>query len=310
MTIAEFEEKEFEGPINTQLSLGSPLWSPGQVLERLVGFDAAIHVVIATFWASLGFGSVPLGLPVTAAWWSGWPALLLRPLFALRSPPPFRLNVFLQYKRPEYLVHGQEWKHWRVPYFRFDVTLHQQRSLEACARSLGGGGLVAYGSPTFYRRGELFLHVEQRSLVDNTHFAPVTALAGHRRYSYTSARAAGKAHSEPVDVEPISFAAHADGEPPRGPPDGPPHIPGGGGGGPDAPTPEVLFRAAKIATRAATEASPQIVGSIERLDAAIERARRLIGQGLLRGAEGEAIDAFLRATLFAHMSGVQWLVAP
>ena len=41
MTIAEFEEKEFEGALNTQLTLGGPMWSPGQVLEQLVGFMLA-----------------------------------------------------------------------------------------------------------------------------------------------------------------------------------------------------------------------------------------------------------------------------
>jgi len=56
MVWAEFEEKELEGPLNAQLSMGGPLWSPGQVLEQIVGFDIAIMVDDISFWARLASG--------------------------------------------------------------------------------------------------------------------------------------------------------------------------------------------------------------------------------------------------------------
>src|SRR5580692_2241170 len=109
MALAEFEEKELEGPLNAQLTGGTGLlWSPGQVLEAIVGFDAALMVTDLSFWASVGLGPLPPGLPVVPSWWHGWPSPLLRPLFRLRTPPPFRLNLFLQYKRPEHLTAGKE----------------------------------------------------------------------------------------------------------------------------------------------------------------------------------------------------------
>ena len=46
MPLAEFEEKELEGLLNAQLTGGSgQMWTPGQVLESIVGFDAALMVV-------------------------------------------------------------------------------------------------------------------------------------------------------------------------------------------------------------------------------------------------------------------------
>jgi len=43
MPLAEFEEKELKGPLNAQLTGGSGLiWTPGRVLEAIVGIDAAL----------------------------------------------------------------------------------------------------------------------------------------------------------------------------------------------------------------------------------------------------------------------------
>lgn len=40
MKPAEFEEKEYEGPLYNQLERGNRLlWPPGQVLEGYLGFD-------------------------------------------------------------------------------------------------------------------------------------------------------------------------------------------------------------------------------------------------------------------------------
>ncbi|HVV53329.1 MAG TPA: hypothetical protein VHO06_26975 [Polyangia bacterium] len=303
MPLAEFEEKELEGPLNAQLTGGSGrIWTPGQVLESIVGFDAALMVTDVSFWASVGFGPTPSGLPVSPLWWPDWPSVLLRPVLRFRDPPPFRLNLFLQYKRPQHLKRGKEWRHWRSAYFRFDLTPHQQLALESCANSLGADGHVAYGSPAFFRRADLFAHTEGRTLAANTHFAPVLRLAKHSRYTYVSAHSAGKGHSDPVSIHPLSLSF------PDGPHDPPPPPSDGGGG--DGHTPDGILSAAKKAARAAVDASPLIVGSREAFDRAIERARGLLG--LVRPPMEErgssAADNYLVASQFAYMSRVQWLV--
>lgn len=304
MVWAEFEEKELEGPINAQLSMGGPLWSPGQVLEQIVGFDVAIMVDDISFWASVGFGAAPAGLPVLPSWWSSWPSVILRPLFRFRTPPKFRLNLFLQYKRPERLTRGQEWPDWKKPYFRFDLTPHQQSALEACAKSLGTGGLAAYGSPAFHRRTELFTHVEKRTLVENTHFAPALQLASHARYTYVTARGAGKAHSEPVDVQPIVFSDEHES------PGGPPTTPPDNGGAGDGPYPDAVLREAKKAARAAVAASPLLVGSAEGFERSIARAQEVL-EFLRPGLQERGLNAaenYLVASIFSRMSGIHWAV--
>jgi hypothetical protein len=302
MPLAEFEEKELEGPLNAQLTGASGLlWTPGQVLEAIVGFDAALMVEGASFWASLGFEPTPSGLPVSASWWPGWPSILLRPLLRFRTPPPFRLNLFLQYKRPQHLTYGGQWRYWRSSYFRFDITPHQQRALEACAKSLGPAGHVAYGSPAFFRRSDLFAYTEDRTLPEKTHFAPVLKLTKHSRYTYVSPRAEGWGHSDPVRIKPLLFL--------NGPPHDPPPPSAEGGGG-DGRTPDAILSAAKKAAQEGVEASPLIVGSRDGFDRAIERARRLLD--LVRPRMNErgwaAADNYLVASQFAYRSRVQWLV--
>src|SRR5262245_23462158 len=131
--LAEFEEKEVEGALNAQLS--GRLWSPGQVLEYFVGFDAALDIESSLHWSLLGYTTPPVGTTISVLWWSS-PAA--QAALSQRPPPPFRLNLFLQYKRPEYLRSptAVEWPHWNAPYFRFNIVAHQQSALDSCAAGL------------------------------------------------------------------------------------------------------------------------------------------------------------------------------
>lgn len=305
MVVAEFEEKEFEVPLDAQLSGGGPLWAPGQVLEALVGFDVAIIVEDLAFWASVcGVNQAPAGLAISPRWWHRYRALFIGPLLRLRSPPPFKLNVFLQHKRPEYLIQGAERSTWTSPYFRIKPVEHQQAALEACTTALGSLGLVAYASSAFHRRPDLFKHIEQRTLIANTHFARASALTGHRTYTYTSARGGGKAHSEPVDVEPLVFLRDGDvAEPPNDPPTA--------GASGDGPSPRNLLEIARDAAKAAVTESPSIVGGrafFEGVEKAAFNELDRIGPLLDRGNYYAETRAFITATIFAQLSGVRWFV--
>lgn len=301
MSHAEFEEKEFEGPLNGQLGLGGPMWSPGQVLEHLVGFDVAILTEDAVFWAARGFATPPPGAPVLPRW---WPSAFTRLATRIRRPPSFRMNVFLQHKRPEHLSRSSavEWPFWGTAYFRFSITPHQQVALEACAAALGQNGLVAYASPAFAKRDDLFKHVERRTLVRNTHFAPAASLAGHGRYTYVDAATPGVAHSEPVRVEPLTILN-------GGSRDRPPEDPPTGG---DGRAPREILREARRAAQAAVDASPYLVGNNDIFATAVERARVIL-RGLdfdLDPELGGALDDFLLTAMFASMSGIRWHVLP
>lgn len=89
MAFAEFEEKSFEGPLNAQLLAGSPyLYTPGQVLESALGFDAAMFCHRIEFWSLWGRPAPP-GLVPLPGWWHPSPV-------PLPTLPQFTLNLFLQ----------------------------------------------------------------------------------------------------------------------------------------------------------------------------------------------------------------------
>lgn len=99
MIPAEFEEKTYEWPLYNQLERANPfVYTPGQVLEGAVGFDAATYVTNAVLWQTLGYSSPPAGTVLTGL---AWPVG-----FGPREPktdfPDVRLNLFLQAKRPVY----------------------------------------------------------------------------------------------------------------------------------------------------------------------------------------------------------------
>lgn len=143
MPRAEFEEKEYEQAADVELAEGAAgergfVMSAGQVLERIVGYDAVAaparqHVI----WRLLELPRPP-GLRLVPDLW--WPA---------RQPPPDRLpgtaiSLILQYKRPEYLfgTRAAQWPMWHRPFFRFARTGHQHAVLLRLERRLGDRAVV------------------------------------------------------------------------------------------------------------------------------------------------------------------------
>jgi hypothetical protein len=121
MTRADFEEKSYETAFLLELGGGARpfglVFSPGQVLEKIVGYDAAASPDPANVvWRLLG-APRPLGVRLEPAFW--------RPG---ATPPTGQLPVapvslILQFKRPERLTrsNARQWSHWRRPYYRFAV---------------------------------------------------------------------------------------------------------------------------------------------------------------------------------------------
>lgn len=298
MAIAEFEEKEIECSLNGQLGNGSLLWAPGQVLEKLVGFDVAMWTVNAVFWAARGFVTPPQGAVIAQGWWP-----VPSTMFNNRSLPPFNINLFLQYKRPEFLSRSSasEWTSWNRTYFRFKLMNHQQKALDACAAALGPNGLVAYACPAFYLRADYWQHILNGTLLKNTHFAPAQYLSGHGRYTYIDTTTPGIAHSEPSHVEPLTFLNRGGGD------DVPPEAPPFGNG--DGRPPQDLLKEAAQAARATVAASPTLVGSESLYDKVVKRAEAFafnIAPELMLDARRD----FIAAATFSAMSGIQWLVLP
>lgn len=199
---AEFEEKTYEGPLYNQLERGQRyLYTPGQVMESVVGFDRGLWNTNVVLWQTLGYSS-PLSGAVLAAlrWPSGW-----GPRVPKTQLPDFRLSLFLQAKRPD--VYPRRPKALRslngvgVPLWSFKLTDHQQKLLEVLASKTKGLAHVAYASAVFHTNAALFAHMKQGTIVQNSTFPSALKLKRHDAWYYWSPGAVGAANPDPEVIE-------------------------------------------------------------------------------------------------------------
>ncbi len=202
---AEFKEKYYEHAFIIELGRRChQFYSPDQVDERFLGFDTA--------WF-LPFDDFRYFLPGLARRASAFPHGIttndlrrLGDLFNHRLPA-LRLNLFLQFKRPDYLSRSsaKEWSYWGHPYFRFDLTHHQQERLADLARIGGNQAAVVYAAAAFHEYTDLIGHTRNNSVIQNSNISECRPLSGHGRFTYDSPGHTGAAHSEPEDIESRPF---------------------------------------------------------------------------------------------------------
>ena len=201
MPHAEFEEKEYEGPLNREL-LGQSrhLWTPGLVFEFHFGIDAGLLVSNKNFWQMMGYTKPPVGASLPALKWG----YLWKALGAVRTLPSFDLNLFLQIKRP-YVVSKPRGVFSNLgfssPFWRFAITGHQQRALERLSNKIGSAGLVTYGCAAFDTFTELYHYIPANAVVDNSTFIEASFLKGHTHWAYNQPGNIGYACSEPEPFE-------------------------------------------------------------------------------------------------------------
>ncbi|MFE1646190.1 hypothetical protein ACFM35_11470 [Microbacterium sp. P01] len=203
---SEFEEKEFETLANVALVTEQivrrrsvQVFSPGQVLEKTLGFDFATHVGPHTRLHRRLFGATP-GAP------GATPAQLAQLKMPL-APSTRLLNTFLQYKRPEHFKPGHRSSLWprKEEFLRFTVSesnvkgggyhFDQITALDDLATSLGLSALVRYACPTVWTKSDLYgvfgadrllensVFVEPKKLVDPSGVDPY-----HRRWTFQRSR--------------------------------------------------------------------------------------------------------------------------
>lgn len=160
MEHAEFEEKDFEGPLYNELLLGSHRFAtPGQVFENAFGIDAALEAQHPIFWDQFGYRDIPDGINLNHYRW-GW---VWRRYGGSRELPSFPVNLLIQAKRPDYLLGRRaDFVDLGIPahYWRFFTTEHQQLMLEQLVRQLHHRALVVYASPAFHTLRNLYNHTE------------------------------------------------------------------------------------------------------------------------------------------------------
>lgn len=181
---AEFEEKTYEIYFGHEMArLVRYAYSPGQVAETYLGFDAAYHL----FWDELPWPYLPF--------WSQ--TLWEEPGFSLHDwteileehfshVPDVRFNLFVQFKRPERIIdhRGAEWAIWRAPYYRYEIREHQQNILSALDEHSGNRATVIYASPACIELQTLFRLSTENQIISESNIALVESLHNHNRYTY------------------------------------------------------------------------------------------------------------------------------
>ena len=130
MKPAEFEEKDFEGPLYSQLLSGSRNFAtPGQVFEGRFGVDAVLEVLNPVFWPFFGYANPPGGVVLNHYRWG----FIWHGLGRKRMLPNFSVNALIQAKRPDVLEGRRSaFSGLGIPgrYWRCFIMPHQQQILE------------------------------------------------------------------------------------------------------------------------------------------------------------------------------------
>lgn len=200
----EFEEPEYRGPLFNQLHTSSLLWEPGQVFEKHVGIDHAMWTTHAYLHSLHGY-SVPIEGAILARyrWDYIWQHKKRR-----KKLPSFRLNVFIQAKRPQYGRYAPKAlrdQGLKSPFWRFELTPHQQVALERLRANLKDKALVCYACPAFHKESLLHKWTITPKIVENSTFPDVSDLSGHSAWNFSQPGAKGVANAEPTPKDGPTF---------------------------------------------------------------------------------------------------------
>lgn len=197
----EFKEKTFEKHFGHEVArLTNITFSPDQCDEALLGFDEAFFVPKEWF---LRFG--PYVRRGRRARLTGIEINEFNKIGKVIAShmPEFKLNLFVQFKRPKFLTSrgAKEWSDWKQCYYRYETTPHQQEALERIDAQSHGRASTIYASPAFWQATDLWKHVRNNDVVEQSNMASAPKLKGHGHYSYIGPGYIGKGHSETVDIE-------------------------------------------------------------------------------------------------------------
>ena len=195
-----FSERTYEKYMDKYLSKRGDIFSPDLGDEKVLGFDSAFFTEEYPIWV---FYPPKIGVIATPQLWNIVPNLLSNPDIL----PSFRLNLFVQYKRPVYIIrsNGNEWGSWNRPYFRYKLTMHQQRALVRLEHNTKDTAVVLYAAPAFRTALELDDHYINGTIVLQSNFVEPHEHQNHHVYTYVNAGGDGRGFSEESRVRTVNF---------------------------------------------------------------------------------------------------------
>lgn len=194
---AEFTERHFEKFFEPFLWQSHRAITPSEFIEKRLGIDGMLLTFNQNFWSI--FGRQRIGVMVTRDLWEG----VEHDLNKINFPELFHANLFIQYKRPDYLrtKNGEEYNSWNTPYYRYKINENQNKSLSILENNLGNGGLVTYACPAASKNEELRRFAEQDTLIENTNFVNPSLLIDHETYTFVFGGTEGIAFSSPKKIK-------------------------------------------------------------------------------------------------------------
>jgi len=209
----EFEEKTYEQYHNLEL-IGKDkiLFPPGQIQENKFGIDSALFSENERFWRIWWyynwwiFPPIPRGVYLSDLledeFWED-----LKDMIDAKDFPKFKFNIFIQYKRPEYIKspRGKEYSSWTKPYFRYDLLQHQQDILLQLEKNVNRNAIVVYAAPAFYKMYDLLNYYTNGKLIENSNYVKPSKLNRHTRWTYINGGTNGLAFSESERIEGVSL---------------------------------------------------------------------------------------------------------
>lgn len=198
---AEFKEKTYETAFVGELRLmTTELFAPDQHDENFLGFDAAAFLpwdLLDPFLPYMRRRRWHRLIGISASETNEIGKELNRRL------PPFKMNLFIQFKRPEYLSrpNATEWEFWDRPYFRYWAEDHQQKLLETLAKKSNGRAAAVYAVPAFFLSDHLFRSQLDGTVIEKSNILNAELLRDHSRCTFAEAGNYGIGHSESENLE-------------------------------------------------------------------------------------------------------------
>jgi len=199
MPTAEFEEKTYEKYFGHELGRYTKItFSPGQVAESTFGFDEAFYLNRLIWFLRFrhifpGSRRFPAGVSLSEIERIGKdnPSVL----------PKIKFNVFIQYKRPEYINNhrASEWICWGSSYYRYRINKHQQEILFNIKDKSNGRATVVYAAPACWRINDLSSIALAGDVIKKSNIADVDIMVDHAKFSYVNYGNHGIGHSEPKE---------------------------------------------------------------------------------------------------------------
>src|ERR1039458_4572079 len=94
----------------------------------------------------------------------------------------------------------------KSPYWRFEITPHQQLALERLQTNLKNRAIVCYACPVFHKESLLHKWTVEPRIVEHSTFPDISSLAGHIAWNFSEPGARGGANVDPTHSDGPSFA--------------------------------------------------------------------------------------------------------